>query len=394
MMTKQKAVACKHGKSGRFAPIRQGIAMAGVAMGLFAMAALPAQADGIDDYVHSEMVKRKIPGMALAVLRDGKVIKESTYGLASIELNVPVTKDTSFVLASMTKVFTASAVMLLAQDGKLTLDEQIGSILPQVPAAWQGVTLRQCLSHSSGLPDVMIDQMNVTPVAGDREEMFEKLGNLPVGKPGEAVAYNQTCYAMMGMVIEKISGMGYEEFVQKRIFAPAHMTHASFGDAWAIIPGRSDLYTADGITKDRTRLDVRNGEPVIMKDKILRYGSKAMPDYLAPAGLLNGSMGDLVNWEQTLEQGKLLSPATLREMGTAIKLNDGKDGDFGLAFLVTPLGPYHVVSYGGGAATWRFSVPEKHMTVLVLTNLQASNPQGLAAGIMGKYDPEIAKLVE
>ncbi len=363
-------------------------------MGLFAMAALPAQADGIDDYVHSEMVKRKIPGMALAVLRDGKVIKESTYGLASIELNVPVTKDTSFVLASMTKVFTASAVMLLAQDGKLTLDEQIGSILPQVPAAWQGVTLRQCLSHSSGLPDVMIDQMNVTPVAGDREEMFEKLGNLPVGKPGEAVAYNQTCYAMMGMVIEKISGMDYEEFVQKRIFAPAHMTHASFGDAWAIIPGRSDLYTADGITKDRTRLDVRNGEPVIMKDKILRYGSKAMPDYLAPAGLLNGSMGDLVNWEQTLEQGKLLSPATLREMGTAIKLNDGKDGDFGLAFLVTPLGPYHAVSYGGGAATWRFSVPEKHMTVLVLTNLQASNPQGLAAGIMGKYDPEIAKLVE
>lgn len=393
-MTDQKTADGTRMTFRRSTPAKRAIAAAGMAAGLFALAAPPAQADDVDDYVHAEMAKKKIPGLALAVLRDGKLIKESTYGVASIELNVPVKKDTSFVLASMTKVFTASAVMLLVQDGKLTLDEPLGKVLPQVPAAWQGVTIRQCLSHSSGIPDVMIDDMNVTPVAGDRDEMFAKLGNLPVGKPGEAVAYNQTCYALMGMAIEKISGMDYEAFVQQRVFAPAHMTHASFGDAWAIVPGRSDLYTADAITKDRTRLEVRDGRPVIMKDKILRYGSKAMPDYLAPAGLLNGSIGDLVNWEQTMEQGKLLSPATLRDMSTPYKLNDGKDGDFGLAFLVTPLGPYHVVSYGGGAATWRFAVPEKHMTVIVLTNLQASNPQELAAGIMGQYDATIAKLVQ
>ena len=381
-------------KTVRWSMAKRVMAAAGMVTSLFALAAPPAHADEVDDYVRAEMAKKKIPGMAVAVLRDGKLVKESVYGVASIELNVPVVKDTSFVLASMTKVFTASSVMLLAQDGKLTLDEPIGTLLPQVPAAWQGVTVRQCLSHSSGIPDVMVDQMNMTPVASDREEMFAKLGNLPVGKPGEAVAYNQTCYALLGMAIEKLSGMGYEEFVQKRIFAPAHMTHASFGDAWAIIPGRSDLYTADGITKDRTRLEVRDGGPVIMTDKILRYGSKAMPDYLAPAGLLNGSIGDLVNWEQAMEEGKLVTPANQRDMSTPYKLNDGKNGDFGLAFLVTPLGPYHVVSYGGGAATWRFSVPEKHMTVIVLTNLQASNPQALAAGIMGKYDAEIAKLVE
>jgi CubicO group peptidase (beta-lactamase class C family) len=384
----------KQAQSGRFSFVRRTIAVASMAAGLFTLAAPVAHADDIDDYVHAEMAKKKIPGLALAVIRDGKVIKENTYGVASIELNVPVTKDTSFVLASMTKVFTASAVMLLVQDGKIALEEPVGKILPQVPAAWQGITIRQCLSHSSGIPDVMIDQMNVTPVAGDREEMFEKLGNLRVGKPGEAVAYNQTCYALMGMVIEKISGMGYEEFMQKRVFAPAHMTQATFGDAWAIVPGRSDLYTADDITKDRTRLAVRDGGPVIMTDKILRYGSKAMPDYLAPAGLLNGSIGDLVNWELTMEQGKLLSPSTLRDMATPYKLNDGKNGDFGLAFLVTPLGPYQAVSYGGGAATWRFSIPEKHMTVIVLTNLQSSQPQALAAGIMGKYDSSIAKLVD
>ena len=358
---------------------------------LFAVSASAAHADQIDDYVHGEMAKRKIPGMSLAVLRDGKVVKEESYGVASVELNVPVTPDTSFVLASMTKVFTASAVMLLVQEGKITLDEPVAEILPQMPAAWSRITIRNCLSHTSGIPDVMVDDINVTPVAGDREEMFDKLGKLPVHSSGAEASYNQTGYALLGMVIEKISGLPYEDFVRQRVFAPANMTHASFGDAWAIIPGRSDLYTADDITKDRTRLALRDGRPVILTDKILRYGSKAMPDYLAPAGLLNGSIRDLVNWEQTMEQGKLLTKASLDEMTMPYKLNDGKSGDFGLAFLIMPLGPYRSVSYGGGAAVWRLAVPEKHLTVIVLTNLQASQPQAIAAGIMALYDPAIAE---
>ena len=379
------------GRRARFTMIRRAAAGAGMAVALFALDAPLAHADQVDDYVHAEMAKRKIPGMSLAVIRDGKVLKEGAYGVASIELNVPVTLDTSFVLASSTKVFTASAVMLLVQDGKITLDEPVSKILPQLPAAWSGVTVRNCLSHTSGIPDVMVDDINVTALAGDREEMFEKLGKLPVHPIGAEVAYNQTGYALLGMVIEKISGMRYEDFVQRRIFAPANMTHASFGDAWAIVPGRSDLYTADDITKDRTRLALKDGRPVMLTDKILRYGSKAMPDYLAPAGLLNGSLRDLVNWEETMEQGKLLTKASLRDMATPAKLNDGKNGDFGLAFLIMPLGPYQTVSYGGGAAVCRLSIPEKHLTVIVLTNLQASQPQAIAAGIMALYEPALAE---
>jgi D-alanyl-D-alanine carboxypeptidase len=349
-----------------------------------------AQADQIDDYVHAEMAKKKIPGLTVAVIRDGKVIKESAYGQASIELNVPVTLDTPFVLASMTKVFTASAIMLLVQEGKITLDEQVSKILPQLPVAWSNITIRNCLSHTSGIPDVMVDQINVTAVAGDREEMFEKLGKLPVRPIGDESAYNQTGYALLGMVIEKISGMRYEEFVQQRVFAPSKMTHASFGDSWAIVPGRSDLYTADDITKDHTKLMLRDDRPVILTDKILRYGAKAMPDYLAPAGLLNGSIRDLVNWEETMAQGNLLTEASLREMTMPYKLNNGKNGEFGLSFVIIPVGPYQTVSYGGGAAVWRFSVPEKHLTVIVLTNLQASQPQAIAAGIMAMYAPAIS----
>jgi D-alanyl-D-alanine carboxypeptidase len=380
------------GKRARFnrLSIARLAAAAGMAVALFAVGASAAHADQIDDYVHTEMAKKKIPGMSLAVIRDGKVIKESAYGLASIELNVPMTLDTSFVLASMSKVFTASAVMLLVQDGKITLDEPVIKILPQLPAAWSGITIRNCLSHTSGIPDVMVDDINITTVAADREEMFEKLGTLPVHPIGQEVAYNQTGYALLGMVIEKISGMSYDEFMQKRVLAPSKMTHAKFGDSWAVIPGRSDLYTADEVTKDHTKLQVRDGRPVTLTDKILRYGAKSMPDYLAPAGLLNGSIGDLVNWEQTMEQGKLLTGASLHEMTKPYKLNNGKNGDFGLSFMIIPVGPFQTVSYGGGAAAWRFSIPEKHLTVIVLTNLQGSQPQSIAAEIMAMYEPSIA----
>ncbi len=390
-MTMQKTVDGDLATLSTLSPTRRAIIAAGMAVALLAAGTSAAHADQIDDYVHAEMVKRKIPGMAVAVIRDGKVQKESAYGLASIELNVPMTLDTSYVLASMSKVFTASAVMLLVQDGKISLDEPVARILPQLPAQWSDITVRNCLSHTSGIPDVMIDDINVTALAGDREEMLEKLGKLPVRQRGEAAVYNQTCYALMGMVIEKISGIGYEEFVQQRVLAPANMTHASFGDSWAIIPGRSDLYTADDITKDHTKLALRDGAPVMLTDKILRYGAKAMPDYLAPAGLLNGSIRDLVNWEQTMEQGKLLTKASLREMSMPYKLNDGKNGEFGLAFLILPLGPYQTVSYGGGAAAWRLAIPEKHLTVIVLTNLQASQPQAIAAGIMALYEPAVAE---
>ena len=348
---------------------RSAIAIGSLFTFLFTTAII-AHADATDDYVRTSMDKDKIPGLALAVIRDNRVIKEQAYGLASIELGVPVTVDTPFVLASMTKIFTASAIMLLVQEGKITLDEPVVKILPQLPAKWADVTIRHCLAHTSGLPDAMVDDVNIYTITGDRDELFEMLAKAPVNPVGENVVYNQTEYVILGMIIEKISGMGYEEFVQSRILKPAHLSHASFGDAWSIIPGCSDLYTAVDITKDHTKILERDGRPMMLKDKILRYGSKATPDYLAPAATLNGSLSDLVSWENTLSEGSLLTAPCVKEMTTPFKLNNGKDGDFGLGYLTGSLGPNAVVAYGGGAATWCFSIPEKRLTVIVLTNLQ------------------------
>ncbi|MFZ6873971.1 serine hydrolase domain-containing protein [Undibacterium sp. Di27W] len=364
--------------------------MAALMLTCMTIAATPllAHADATDDFVRAEMQKRHIPGMSIAVLRDNKIIKESTYGLASIEHNVAVKPETAYVLASMTKTFTASAIMLLVQDGRLNLDDSITKILPQLPAAWSGITIRHCLSHTSGLPDAITDDVNITTISGDREQLLKELAKLPLQPAGEKAVYNQTGYMLLGMIIEKTSGMPYEQFVQTRLFKPMGLSGARFGDAWSIIPGRSDLYTSLDISKDHSKLEIKDGRPVVMQDKIHHYGAKFMPDYLAPAGLLNGNIQDLINFEQALAEGKIIKPALLKEMTTPYKLRNGQNGDYGLGFIFMPFGKQTAISYGGGAATWRVSLPEKRLTVVVLTNLQGSQPHALAGGIAALYDTE------
>jgi len=348
--------------------------------------------DKIDSLILKEMAGKKIPALSIAVIKNNKVIKESAYGLASIELNVPATLNTSYSLASMTKIFTASAVMLLVQDGKISLDESITKVLPQLPANWSNVTIRHCLSHTSGLPDVITDDVNVTPITGDRNELFEILAKKPIKPAGENSVYNQTGYTLLGMIIEKLSGMPYEQFVQNRILNPANITGAAFGDSWSIVPGRSNLYTSLKITADHTKLFIGEHGPEVMEDKIFHYGSKYMPDFMAPAGLINGTILDLINLEKAFDNGSLLKQETLKLMSTPYKLNNGENGAFGLGFLTVSFGgPYNAVSYGGGAATWRLSYPDRKLTVIVLTNLQGSQPQGLAAKVAAIIDPEVAE---
>ncbi len=356
------------------------------------VAAMPAAyADNVDDYVRAEMAKRHIPGLSLAVLRGGHVVKESAYGMASLELGVPVTLDTSYPLASMTKVFTSVAVMLLVQEGKLTLDTPVRQILPDLPVHWSHVTVRHCLTHTSGLPDAISDDINGTSVSGERDELFAKLAAAPLKPAGTKPAYNQTGYVIVGAVIEKLSGMDYEQFMHKRVFAPAHLDQASFGDAWSIIPGRSSLYTALDITKDHSKLMAKDGIPVLRKDSILHYGAKFIPEVLAPAGLMNASIRDLANWERSLANGSLLKPESYAQMTTPYILKDGSDNSYGLGFRVSHMGPYAAMAYGGGAATWRVSVPDKQLTVVVLTNLQGGRPDQLVAGIAALYEPELAR---
>jgi CubicO group peptidase (beta-lactamase class C family) len=209
--------------------------------------------DPLDQLVSREMGERKIPGVSIAVIKNGQIVKKASYGVASVELGVPVTNSTLFHLASTTKEFTGVAIMALIEDGRLTLDASVRSYLPELPAAWERITIRHCLSHTSGLPDgVAADQVNIIPLAGDRESLLKMLAPTPVGEPGAKVIYNQTELMLLGDIIARVSGKSYESFIENRLLKPIGISDMRWGDSWNAIPGRASLYTALEPTADRS----------------------------------------------------------------------------------------------------------------------------------------------
>lgn len=363
------------------------IAVGWALLGLIATPAM-VRADPVDDYIIAKMAEKSIPGVALAVIRDGQVLKEKAYGYANLELKVPVKLETSFPWASTTKIFTGVAIMQMVEQGKITLDQPISTIVAGLPAAWSKVTVRHCLSHTTGLPYATDDQINVIAIAGDRNELIAKLAGLPVVEPGTHIDYNTTDYALLTMVIEKVSGLSYEDYIQRFELDPAGIKTARFGDAWAIIPGQADFYTNLDITPDHLRLLVRDGQPIPRKAGILRYGHKVWPEFMQSAAGLNGSILDLIAWEAALEGGKLIKAASLAEMERPYKMADGEDNFFGLGFTAYPVAGPGSVSYGGGAAAWRVKVPSQHLTIIVLTNLQGAQPELFIKDIVALYAPK------
>ena len=348
-----------------------------------------ARADAVDDYIAAKMKEKSIPGLALAVIRDGHVLKEQAYGYASLELKVPVTLETSFSLASTTKVFTTVAIMQLVEQKKLTLDTPVSQMISGLPAAWSKVTVRHCLSHTTGLPYATEDEINATVIEGDRDKLIEKLSGKPVAEPGTEIDYNTTDFMLLAMVIEKVSGASYTDYIQRFILTPSGLGTMKFGDAWSIIPGQADLYTNLDITADHKWLLVRDGRPISSTTGIRHYGHKIWPDYMQSAAGLNGSVRDLVRWEAALDSGKLITPASLREAEQPYKMANGKDDVFGLGFTTSPVAGPGSISYGGGAASWRVKVPSRHLIVIVLTNLQGSMPESFISHIVELYVPEV-----
>jgi len=365
-------------------------ALFGLTLALLTFLPATARPDEVDDYIQAEMQKRRIPGLTLAVTRDGKVVKQKAYGQANVELAVPATPETVYQIASTTKTLTAAAVLKLVEEGKLSLDDSVTKWLPEAPAAWAGVTVRHCLTHTSGLPDIVVDPCSLELVADTREEAIKKLAGMPVvAKPGETWSYNQTGYVLLGMIIEKIAGVRFEEFLQQRFFGPLSMTSTRFGDAREIVPGRASLYTriesCDAKTGPKLSDRIYAAQPAYLYNPYMHTG----------AGI-NTTAGDLVKWNLALDEGKVLKPATLTEMWSAARLADGQVFRFGgtegyaHGWAVDDRPGHKAVGHSGGASTayWRFL--DDKLTVIVLTNLQGSDPDSLARGVAALYVPELA----
>ena len=344
---------------------------------LLASLSLPwVRADAVDDLLTAEIQKRHLPGLSVAVVRDGEIIKTAAYGLADLELDVQATPKTVFQIQSITKTFTAAAILLLAEEGKLALDDPVAKHLEGTPDSWQGITIRHLLNHTSGIKDFINDATASLRLEVTEEEVLQATASRPLDfPPGERWAYSNTNYHLLAMIIRKLSGQWYGDFLRDRIFVPLGMTDTRPVSLSEIIPNRASgyLWTGQGY---------RKGE--FIAESILSYGG---------GGILSTGP-DMALWAQALLTGKLLKPETIRQAWTPASLNKGEQAGYGLGWGIGRLEGHREVNHAGGHATGFASFlglyPEDRLGVVVLLNRGGANPGRIARRVAGLYVPELA----
>jgi CubicO group peptidase (beta-lactamase class C family) len=294
------------------------------------------------------------PGAAVLVAKDGQVLLRKAYGLANLELGVPMQPDMVFEIASVTKQFTAAAILLLQERGKLSVNDEITKYLPEYPTHGQTITIDHLLTHRSGIPDLPSlpewwprrrEDMNVQQVIGlfkDKPLAFS---------PGEKLSYSNSGYILLGAIIEKASGKSYEDFIEQEIFAPLGMKRSRYGHRNEVVPGRVAGYDKD-----------ENGT------KVAEYLS--LTQAYAAGGLLS-TVDDLALWAEALSSEKLLTRKSLEQMTTPVRMASGEARKGGYGLEISDEDGTRIVEHGGGIPgfTSRFlSIPGQRLTVIVLSN--------------------------
>jgi CubicO group peptidase (beta-lactamase class C family) len=339
-----------------------------------------------DAYIASEMAAEKIPGLALAVVRDAHIIKASGYGFANLEFNVPVKPETLFQTGSVGKQFVATAVMMLVEENKIALDDKLSKYLPGAPAKWKNVTIRELLSHTSGIADYG-GEIDSTPTVINlrqdytEDELVKRFALLPMNfAPGTSWSYSNTGYVLLGVVIHKVTGEFYGDYLQERIFKPLGMTSTRIISEADIIPNRAAGY------------ELANGE--IKNQKWVAPSLNTTAD-----GALYTNVLDMAKWDAALYTEKLLKRASLDEMWTPIALHPVKAGGdtsypYGFGWDVTSANGHHLIEHSGswqGFTTQISRYVDDELTVIVLTNLDSDHakPDEIAHHVAGIYIPAV-----
>ncbi len=324
-------------------------------LGCLLLSCANAFADPVDDWVHGEMSRRHIPGMVVGVYQDGEPVKVQAYGTADIENQIPMSCDSVLEIGSITKQFTAAAILMLREEGKLGLDDPIGKYLTGAPASWSGITVRHLLTHTSGLPD----PGEYGAESSDSQETIRSLAALPISSPpGECWSYCNAGYQLLGHIIEKVSGETYHAFLRKRIFQPLGMTSTRCANSTALIPHRARGYSWDG-------------------QGWLNSDSISPSKGFAAASLLS-TVADLEKWNRSLEQKTLLNSESVCLMEKCQRLTSGQEAwtecsaSYGLGVFVRSCSGKLAVMHSGGTDsfssqnTW---FPSDRLSVIVLANV-------------------------
>jgi len=332
------------------------------------------------DAVMSEVYRPGQPGAAVIVRKNGETILRKGYGMADLELGVPVAPDMVFRLGSITKQFTAVSILRLAEQGKLGLQDEITKFLPDYPTQGRKITIEHLLTHTSGIQSYT-DLAEWLPL-GRKDFTLEELIDLFKDKPmqfepAEQWSYNNSGYILLGAVIEKVSGKTYEAFVDETIFRPLGMKSSYYGSAERIIPRRVPGY--------------QEGKGGFVNAP---YLSMTQP---YAAGSLLSTVDDLAAWSDAVFSGKLVKKEWLDKAFTPYKLSDGESSGYGYGWFIADFGGHRSIEHGGGIngfTTYEMTFPEDRIFLAILTNSaiagRAPEPRAVKIAwlILGLPEPE------
>jgi CubicO group peptidase (beta-lactamase class C family) len=332
------------------------------------------------DAVMTEVYHPDGPGAAIIVRKDGKTIFRKGYALADLELGVPIEPDMIFRLGSITKQFTAVSILMLAEQGKLGLQDEITKFLPDYPTQGRRITVEHLLTHTSGIQSYtdMAEWLPLWRKDFMLQELIDLFKNKPMQfEPGERWVYNNSGYILLGAIIEKVSGQAYEEFVDTHIFKPLGMKHSCYGSTERVIPRRIPGYQTG-------------------KDGFINAPYLSMTQPYA-AGSLLSSVDDLAVWSDAVFSGKLIGKEWLDRALTPYKLKNGESTGYGYGWFITNYQGHRIIEHGGGIngfMTYEMTLPEDRIFLAILTNsaVEGRDPEPravkIAGLVLGKPEPE------
>lgn len=341
--------------------------------------------DSIDFFLKDKMEKLHIPGLQIAVVQHGKIVKQTNYGVANIENSVSVTDQSMFSINSCTKAFVGVAVMQLQEEGKLNINDPISKYIEDLPLAWKDLTIKQLFANLSGLPNIIDQSENL--LADTEKGSWEKVKTLPMEfKTGDHFSYNQTGYVIIGKIINKLSGMHFTKFIEDRQFKVAGMKQTRFGDSNDIIPHSAGAYTTQ---------DVVNGRWITTDE--IRSSYAKFPEFFRTCTGIISTSGEIAKWIIALQNGELLKQkSSLDLLWQPALRNNGRVGGFNRLVNGYALGwptvtrqEHPAVGPIGGMRSAFFVYPKDDLSIVILTNLQGANPEWFIDEIAGYYIPDM-----
>lgn len=335
-----------------------------------------ATADPVDDYVRGVMAAKKIPGASVAILRSGTVVKIQGYGLANIELDTPATPDTIYQSGSLGKQFTAAGILLLAEDGKLALDDRLAKHFPEGPSTWHRITVRHLLTHTSGLKDYGSDEIDFRRDYSE-EDLLKVARSVPLEfEPGTQWSYSNTGYLILGLLTSRLAGKHWSDFQTERIFQPLGMATTRVISERDIVRNRAAGYELDD------KGEVKNQEWVAPSLNRLADGA------------LYFSVKDLAAWEAALHARRFMKPASFEAWWTPASLGGRLTYPYGFGWGLGEQRGHRLIEHGGSWQGFRTAIAryvDQGLTVIVLANLAQAEPETMAHEIAGLVEAALER---